>query len=187
MNSDHSDFRIEVASEKHFHLAPLIAETMSRSAAARGTGISKRSPDTLIDYMRAGNAMIAMYHDNTWAGFCYLACWQNGLFVSNSGLIVAPEFREHGIATQLKTKIFELCRYKYPQASMVGITTSAAVMKINTELGFYPTAFSEMPHDEQFWKGCASCVNHDILQRTGKKFCLCTAMRFDPAIKIETV
>ena len=40
-----------------------------------------------------------------------------------------------------------------------------------------------MPQDEKFWKGCELCVNHDILNGTGRKFCLCTAMRFDPMIK----
>ena len=56
-------------------------------------------------------------------------------------------------------------------------------MKINSELGFYPTTFSEMPKHENFWKGCEMCVNHDILKRAGRRFCLCTAMRFDPQAK----
>jgi len=183
MDSDLDDFILEVASEKHFTLATLISDTMEKSAVARGTGIAKRPPETIIRYIQQGNAIIATHKSGAWAGFCYLALWQGGTFVSNSGLIVAPEFRDHGIATQLKAKVFELCRTKYPQASIVGITTSPAVMKINTALGFYPTAFSDMPTDKAFWKGCESCVNHDILQRTQGKLCLCTAMRFDPALK----
>ena len=66
------------------------------------------------------------------------------MFVSNSGLIVASAFRNQGVAKQLKTKLFELSRKKYPKASVVGITTSVAVMKVNTSLGVYPTAFSEI-------------------------------------------
>ncbi|AYB35392.1 GNAT family N-acetyltransferase [Chryseolinea soli] len=156
---------------------------MEESAKARGTGIGKRSPETIANYIREGKALMAFHSDGRWAGFCYMNDFDNGAMVSNSGLIVAPEFREHGLATLLKKALFDLCREKYPEASVVGITTSAAVMKINTALGFYPTAFSEMPHDEKFWKGCELCVNHDILKRTGRKFCLCTAMRFDPTVK----
>ena len=178
---DDSEFRIEIATEKHAQFAPLISQTMEESAQARGTGIAKRSPETLINYMRDGKALVALHRSGKWAGFCYLALWDNGLFVSNSGLIVAPEFRDNGLAKRLKIKLFEVSRKKYPNASIVGITTSVAVMKINTALRFHATAFSEMPKDEKFWSGCKSCVNHDILQRTGKNFCLCTAMRYDPS------
>ena len=182
-SSHHHDFNIQEATTGHLHLATRIATTMEESAKARGTGIGKRSPETIANYIREGKALMAFHRDGRWAGFCYMNEFDNGAMVSNSGLIVAPEFREHGLATLLKKELFDLCRRKYPEANIVGITTSPAVMKINTALGFYPTAFSEMPRDEKFWKGCELCVNHDILKRTGRKFCLCTAMRFDPAQK----
>lgn len=185
MDTDSCDFRIEKANASHYPLAGLIAETMEKSAIARGTGISKRSPETLIYYMEAGQAMIATHADGRWAGFCYMALWDNGKFVSTSGLIVAEAFRDHGIAKKLKAAVFDYCIAHYPNASLVGITTSLAVMKINTALGFYPTAFSEMPQQQDFWKGCESCVNHNILQRTKGKLCLCTAMRYDPAAAIN--
>ena len=44
---------------------------------------------------------------------------------------------------------------------------------------------SELTDDEAFWKGCQSCVNYDILQRTNKRMCLCTGMLFDPHAKHE--
>jgi len=179
-DEEDSGFRVEVATEKNIHMASLISQTMEESARIRGTGIAKRSPETIAKHMLEGNAVIAIHDSGRWAGFCYLALWENGLFVSNSGLIVAPEFRDHGVAKKLKIKLFELSRKKYPKASIVGITTSIAVMKMNTSLGFHATTFSEIPKEENFWAGCKSCVNHDILERTGKKFCLCTAMRFDP-------
>lgn len=182
MNDDDdedSGFRIEIADEKHIHLAPLISQTMEESARIRGTGIAKRSPETIAKYMLEGNAVVAIHESGRWAGFCYLALWENGQFVSNSGLIVAPEFRDHGVAKKLKIRLFQMSRKKYPQASIVGITTSIAVMKVNTSLGFHATAFSEIPKDDKFWTGCKSCVHHDILERTDKKFCLCTAMRYD--------
>ena len=60
-------------------------------------------------------------------------------------------------------------------------------MKINHELGYRPVTFSELTTDEDFWKGCQSCVNYDILTRTGRSKCLCTGMLFDPAWEAEKV
>lgn len=54
-------------------------------------------------------------------------------------------------------------------------------MKINSELGYKPVTFSELTDDQEFWKGCQSCVNYDILMRTERTKCLCTAMLYDPA------
>jgi hypothetical protein len=53
-------------------------------------------------------------------------------------------------------------------------------MKINSDLGYQPVTFSELTDDEDFWKGCSSCVNYDILTRMNRKMCLCTGMVYDP-------
>ena len=58
-------------------------------------------------------------------------------------------------------------------------------MKINSELGYRPVTFSELTDDEDFWKGCQSCVNYDILTRTKRKHCLCTGMLYDPVEKYK--
>ncbi|MFM7774698.1 MAG: hypothetical protein ACKO9V_07640, partial [Candidatus Kapaibacterium sp.] len=60
-------------------------------------------------------------------------------------------------------------------------TTSAAVLKINNELGYRPAHFSELTTDDAFWKGCEGCNNVDILKRTNRTMCLCTGMLYDPA------
>ncbi|MBT1706469.1 GNAT family N-acetyltransferase [Chryseosolibacter indicus] len=180
MDDEGHEFKIEVASEGHVQFSELISTAMEESAKTRGTGIGKRPPEVIANHMREGNALIAFHRDGRWAGFCYMAVFNNGKFVSNSGLIVSSEFREHGLAKILKKRLFDRCRRRYPEASIIGITTSVAVMKINTALGFYPTVFAEMSTDEKFWKGCEMCANHDILKRTNRKFCLCTAMRYDP-------
>lgn len=184
---DEDSFIIEEGSVKHLPMAGEISKTMEESALARGTGISKRSPQLIEHYMLEGKALVATAADGSWAGFCYLNVFGDGRFVTSSGLIVSPKYRNRGLASLLKQKLFAVSRERYPQASLVGITTSPAVMKINTQLGFYPTAFSDMPQDESFWKGCASCVNHDILVRTQRKMCLCTAMRYDPREKKQEV
>ena len=53
-------------------------------------------------------------------------------------------------------------------------------MKINSDLGYKPVIYSELTQDEEFWNGCKSCVNYDILMKKERKNCLCTAMLFVP-------
>ena len=153
---------------------------MEASAKARGTGIAKRSPDYITNKMLEGKAVIAITNSGTWAGFCYIETWSHGNYVANSGLIVAPEFRKSGLAREIKRKIFDLSRTKYPDAKIFGLTTGLAVMKINSELGYEPVTYSELTQDDAFWKGCQSCVNFEILKSKERKNCMCTAMLFNP-------
>jgi hypothetical protein len=129
--------------------------------------------------MEEGKAVIALDGENL-VGFCYIETWGHGQYVANSGLIVNPDYRKTGVARNIKEKIFELSRKKYPEAKIFGITTSLPVMRINSDLGYRPVTFSELTDDEAFWKGCQSCRNFDILQRNNRKMCLCTGMLFDP-------
>ena len=177
------DFDILVATGQHADYAPEICDEMAESAKARGTGIAQRSPEYVADKMLEGKAVIAFHKNGTWAGFCYIETWSHGDFVANSGLIVSPKFRKEGLAKAIKEKIFELSRARYPDSKIFGLTTGLAVMKINSELGYEPVTYSELTQDEQFWTGCKSCVNYDILMSKGRKNCLCTAMLFDPAEK----
>ncbi|MDB5124227.1 MAG: family N-acetyltransferase [Mucilaginibacter sp.] len=177
------DFDIRVATAGDVDFAPLICDEMAESAKARGTGIAQRSPEYVADKMLEGKAVIALHKDGTWAGFCYIETWSHGDFVANSGLVVDPKFRKIGLAKAIKHRIFELSRTKYPEAKIFGLTTGLAVMKINSELGYEPVTYSELTQDEDFWAGCKSCVNFDILTSKGRKNCMCTAMLFDPAEK----
>ena len=102
-------------------------------------------------------------------------------YVTTSGLIVHPNFRGLGIAKRIKDMTFQLARMRWPKAKIFSLTSGAAVMKMNTELGYVPVTFSDLTDDEAFWRGCNGCVNHDILERTERKYCICTAMLFDPA------
>jgi GNAT superfamily N-acetyltransferase len=156
---------------------------MEASAKQRGTGIAKRTPSYIQEKMLEGKAVIGFTTDKQWAGFCYIETWQNGAYVANSGLIVAPEFRKLGLAKKIKERIFDLSREKYPDAKIFGLTTGLAVMKINSDLGYEPVTYAELTTDNQFWEGCKSCINYDIL--TGKEFknCLCTGMLYDPEEK----
>lgn len=175
-----SKFIIQTANENHFHFADTICAEMEESAKKRGTGIAKRSPVYIMEKMVEGKAIIATTDTGEWVGFCYIETWEHGKFVANSGLIVHPDFRQSGMAKAIKQKAFELSRVKYPDAKIIGITTSLPVMKINSDLGYEPVTFSELPADDAFWKGCASCVNYDVLTRTNRKHCLCTGMMYNP-------
>lgn len=177
---DQPFFKVVVAGAEHFDFAPLICEEMAASAKARGTGIARRSPEYLQEKMAEGKAVIAYSLEGEWAGFCYIETWSHGQYVANSGLIVSPRFRKSGLARQIKRKIFELSRSKYPEAKIFGLTTGLAVMKINSELGYEPVTYSELTDDEAFWAGCKSCINYDILMSKERKNCLCTAMLFEP-------
>lgn len=176
-------FIVQVAHEQHLHHSDTICNEMESSAKARGTGIAKRTPDYIRQKMLEGKAVIALTKQGEWAGFCYIETWSHGNYVANSGLIVAAKFRKSGLATEIKKKIFELSKHKYPNSKIFGLTTGLAVMKINSDLGYEPVTYSELTQDESFWKGCQSCVNHEILMSKDRKNCLCTAMLYDPTEK----
>lgn len=176
-------FVVQVANELHLQHADIICNEMEFSAKARGTGIAKRTPDYIRQKMLEGKAIIALTKQGEWAGFCYIETWSHGNYVANSGLIVSPQFRKSGLATDIKKKIFELSKKKYPEAKIFGLTTGLAVMKINSDLGYEPVTYSELTQDEAFWKGCQSCVNFEILKSKERKNCLCTAMLYNPAEK----
>jgi hypothetical protein len=170
--------RVAIPGDQHY--ASVITDEMEASARARGTGIAKRSPEYVAAKIAASKAVIAHTPAGAWVGFCYIEAWGHGQFVANSGLIVAPAYRKSGVAKQIKKKIFEISRQQYPDAKIFGLTTGLAVMKINSELGYEPVTYSELTDDEEFWAGCKSCVNYDILMSKERKNCMCTAMLYDP-------
>jgi len=175
---------IQVATEAHADYAETISYMIEDAARKRGTGISKRPPEYIRRKMSEGKAIIALADEEV-AGFCYIETWGHNKYIANSGLIVNENFRKHGLATRIKKAAFKLSRKKYPDAKLFGITTSLAVMKINSDLGYRPVTFSELTTDEEFWKGCQSCPNYDILTRNQRSNCLCTAMLYDPHPKKE--
>lgn len=169
------EFTIKVAEPADIRYAEQVCELIKESAKARGTGIAERQPEYIRQKIKKGNAVLALQGERL-AGFCYIEIWSHNRYVANSGLIVSPDFRRHGLAGRIKKRIFELSREKFPAASIFGITTSLAVMRINSRLGYEPVTFSELTQDDAFWQGCESCPNYDILVRNQRRLCLCTAM-----------
>lgn len=173
------NIRITVADPSHFKYAETICRLMEEAAKKRGTGIAKRKASYIRNKMEEGKAVVALDGDAL-AGFCYIESWDHEKYIANSGLIVHPDYRGRGLGRRIKKQIFNLSRSKYPDAKIFGITTSMAVMKINSDMGYRPVTFSELTQDEKFWQGCRSCPNYDILTSKNRKDCLCTGMLYDP-------
>ncbi len=180
MDTQISEISVVVANDSHIGYVQTILDTIEAAAKVRGTGIAKRSPEYVELKIREGKAIIATCGDE-FAGFCDIESWGNKQYVANSGLIVVEKFRQHGLAKRIKLKAFSLARAMFPEAKVFGLTSGAAVMKINTELGYNPVTFAQLTDDESFWRGCQGCINYDVLTRTDRKYCICTAMLFDPA------
>ncbi|WP_205012944.1 GNAT family N-acetyltransferase [Hymenobacter nivis] len=177
---------IRVATAEDAIYADTLCQWYIASAQQRGTGIAKREPAYVAQKMASGDGILA-FVDGELAGFCYIETFDDKSFVVNSGLVVNVELRKHGVGRAIKQAVFNLSRTKYPQAKIFGITTSLAVMKINTDLGYEPVTFSELTQSEDFWKGCKSCKNYGILMENERKMCLCTGMLYDAADKLVQV
>ncbi len=173
------NIKVMVADETHEKYVDTILETISEAAKVRGTGIAKRSHEYVANKMREAKAVIALDGDR-FAGFSYIETWQDKKYVTTSGLIVHPDYRGLGLAKKIKDMTFTLARTRWPHAKIFSLTSGAAVMAMNTQLGYKPVTFADLTQDESFWKGCEGCINVDILHRTNRKYCICTGMLYDP-------
>ena len=173
------NIEVVVADESHEKYVDTILETISEAAKVRGTGIAKRTHEYLLNKMCEAKAVIALDGDK-FAGFSYIETWQDKKYVTTSGLIVHPDYRGRGLAKRIKDMTFTLARTRWPHAKIFSLTSGAAVMAMNTQLGYKPVTFADLTQDEAFWKGCEGCVNVDILHRTNRRYCICTGMLYDP-------
>ena len=175
------EIEVLVASVEHEIYVDTILDTIAEAAKVRGTGIAKHTHEYLAKKMMEAKAVIALRKsDRRFAGFSYIETWDNQQYVTTSGLIVHPDFRGLGLAKRIKDMTFTLARTRWPHAKIFSLTSGAAVMTMNTQLGYQPVTFADLTDDEAFWKGCEGCVNVDVLHRTGRKYCICTAMLYDP-------
>ena len=168
---DSKQIDVMVADASHEVYVDKILDTIREAAKVRGTGIAERTHEYVATKMKEGKANIES--------------WGNKQYVATSGLIVHPDYRGLGLAKRIKTASFRLARLRWPKAKIFSLTSGAAVMKMNTELGYVPVTFNELTDDEAFWKGCEGCINHDILVAKNRKFCICTAMLYDPKLHEE--
>ena len=173
------ELTVEVASDKHLIYVDEILKTIEEAAKVRGTGIAKRKPEYVAQKIKEAKAVIALQGEK-FAGFSYIETWEHKQYVTTSGLIVHTDFRGLGLAKRIKDLTFSLARTRWPHAKIFSLTSGAAVMTMNTQLGYKPVTFAEPTSDEAFWRGCDGCVNVDVLKRTDRKYCICTGMLFDP-------
>ena len=173
------EIKVMVADATHEKYVDTILQTIAEAAKVRGTGIAKRSPEYVATKMREAKAVIALSGEK-FAGFSYIETWGNKTYVTTSGLIVHPDFRGMGVAKRIKDMTFSLARTRWPHAKIFSLTSGAAVMTMNSQLGYQPVTFADLTDDEAFWRGCEGCINVDVLHRTGRKYCICTAMLYDP-------
>ena len=151
------EITVMVADASHEKYIDTILTTIEEAAKVRGTGIAKRSHEYLATKMREAKAVIALSGDR-FAGFSYIETWGNKQYVTTSGLIVHPDFRGLGIARRIKDLTFTLARTRWPHAKIFSLTSGAAVMAMNTRLGYQPVTFADLTDDEAFWRGCEGCA-----------------------------
>ncbi len=175
------DIDVMIADSSHEIYADIILDTIREAAKVRGTGIAERTHEYVATKMKEGKAIIAL-HGAQFAGFTYIESWGNKQYVATSGLIVHPTYQGIGLARRIKAASFRLARMRWPKAKIFSLTSGAAVMKMNTQLGYLPVTFNELTDDEAFWKGCEGCINYPILKEKNRKFCICTAMLYDPEL-----
>ena len=165
------EIKVMVADASHEKYVDTILDTITAAAKVRGTGIAKRTHEYVATKMKEAKAVIALEGEN-FAGFSYIETWGNKQYVTTSGLIVHPDYRGLGVAKRIKDMTFTLARIRWPKAKIFSLTSGAAVMQMNTQLGYKPVTFAELTDDEAFWRGCEGCVNVDVLKRTGRKYCI---------------
>lgn len=174
-----NNIKVVVADPSHEIYVDTILKTIADAAKVRGTGIAKRTHEYLATKMKEAKAVIALDGDK-FAGFSYIETWGNKQYVTTSGLIVHPDYRGQGLSKRIKNMTFTLARVRWPKAKIFSLTSGSAVMKMNTQLGYHPVTFNDLTDDESFWNGCEGCINVDVLHRTNRKYCICTAMLYDP-------
>ena len=160
-------------------------DTIREAAKVRGTGIAERTHEYVATKMKEGKAIIALCGDDFCRFHLHRELGQQAI-CSNLRSDSTPQIPGTGTGQNVyKTASFRLARLRWPNAKVFSLTSGAAVMKMNTELGYVPVTFNELTDDESFWKGCEGCINHDILVAKNRKFCICTAMLYDPKLHEE--
>ena len=146
------EITVLVADASHEKYVDTILDTIAAAAKVRGTGIARRSHEYLATKMRETKAVIALAGDR-FAGFSYIETWGNKHYVTTSGLIVHPDYRNLGVSKRIKDMTFTLARTRWPEAKIFSLTSGSAVMKMNTQLGYVPVTFADLTDDEAFWRG----------------------------------
>ena len=147
------------------------------ASAAGDNDIATREDSWLAEKIAHGKAAIALENGEL-VGFGYWSAWQDGAFVSHSGLVVRADQRGKGLGKRLKQVMMASSDAALPEAKAMSLTTSPQVKALNLALGFRMATFDELTSDEAFWAGCQTCRNYNDVQARGER-CCCEAMLRD--------
>lgn len=172
---------VRIAESADTKYAGIIANAINESAARRNKSLSVRTAEYITEKINSGLAVIAVdAMTSAWAGFCCIEAWQHQRYIANSGLIVSPSYRGNGLSGQIKTKLFDLGRKKFPAARIFSLTTCPVVIQINRQLGYKELAFEDILRDPDFLSGNTTCVDYESLMRDGGGTSNYIAMVYEP-------
>lgn len=156
------------------------AEAASRmiEEASKDHDIAGRSVETVRAKIESGRAAIALDGERL-VGFGFWSEWEGGKFISHSGLVVDPSQRGKGLGRRLKLALFDSSRRRFPDATLMSLTTSEAVKAMNLSLGFRVVPLDRLTKDPAFWEGCKTCRNYAAVQARGER-CCCEGMILEP-------
>lgn len=146
--------------------------------AAKSHDIARRAVPFLRSKIESGRAVLA-FHRGELVGFGYFSEWEEGRFVSHSGLVVRDDFRGRGLGRRLKERLMQASRRRFPRAVTMSLTTSPSVLAMNRSLGFRFVPIERLTSDPAFWEGCRTCRNYAEVQARGER-CCCRAMLLHP-------
>ena len=69
---------IRIATLRDYKYVDEIVRETAASALVRGSGIAHRTPESIIEKMRAGRAIVAVTSTDKWVGFAYYESWDKG-------------------------------------------------------------------------------------------------------------
>lgn len=147
--------------------------------AAEEADIARRDERMLAEKIRTGRAVLALDSEDRLVGFGYFSEWEGGRFVSHSGLVVDPAYRGRGLGKRIKLELLEASRRLFPDATIMSLTSSPAVERMNRSLGFVRVPLDELTKDPAFWEGCKTCRNYEAVRARGEK-CCCFGMVLRP-------
>jgi GNAT superfamily N-acetyltransferase len=159
---------IKIANQSDFKYLPDIIDEINRSAKERETGIVDRTVGYLKRKINEGFAVIIIdKNNNEWVAFSSLEVWFHDRYVSNTALIVRPKYRGNGLLKILKTRIVQLAKELFPNATLFSLTASPAILKANLQLGYTEVPFDYFRNDQLFIEGNESEVDYFQLMNKG--------------------
>jgi hypothetical protein len=88
----------------------------------------------------------------------------------------------------MKQLLIELSRRQWPKATIMSLTLSPIVERLNKTLQYEAVPYCDLTTDLAFWKNCEGCVHHGHLKRNQYQDCHCWAgLLLPPGVTREKV